>query len=128
MDTLRPEYVEAVAAARWNLWLIPLFLAAPAILVLPIYRRWHWGVILCLAFVAALATWVSLFGYSETIWRTMEVHAESSAEIEDVTSDTGRVFGPFFLGIPFALFYTTVWWAVSFAIAVLLPKLLRSLS
>jgi len=45
--------------------------------------------------VGAVATWHLVFGYSETIWKTMEANAKTAADIEDVTSDTGRVFGPF---------------------------------
>ena len=109
MDTLRPEYLEAVSAARWNLWLIPLFLSAPLLLMMPVLRRWHWAVIVSLALVGVVATWLSLFAYSETIWRTMETHAETAAEIDEVTSDTARVMGPFLLGIPLAVFYSAIW-------------------
>ena len=122
MNTFRPECLEVVAAARWNLWLIPLFLSAPLLLVVPVLRRWHWAVIAGLALVGAVATWSSVFGYSETIWKTMESNAKTAAEIEDVTSDTGRVLGPFLLGIPFALFYVAAWWGISVAIRAIAKR------
>lgn len=122
MDTFRPEYLEAVAASRWNLWLIPLFLSVPLLLLVPVLRRWHWAVIGGLALAGAVATWFSLFAYSETIWKTMEAHAQTNAEIDDVTSDTGRVFGPFLLGIPFALFYAATWWGISLAIRAIVKR------
>jgi hypothetical protein len=123
MDTLRPEYLEAVAASRWNLWLFPLFLAAPLLLLAPVLRRWHGAVLVGLALAGAVATWFSVYGYSETIWRTMEANAKTSAEIDEVTSDTGRVFGPFLLGIPFALFYGVIWWGFLVAARALLERL-----
>ena len=125
MDTFRPEYLEAVAAARWNLWLIPLLLCAPLLLLVPVLRRWHWAAITGLAVIGTIATWISVFGYSETIWKTMEAHAQTGAEIEDVTSDTGRVLGPFLVGIPFALFYTAAWLGTSLAIRAITKRFLR---
>jgi hypothetical protein len=126
MDTLRPEYLEAVAAARWNLWLIPLFLSGPLLLLVPVIRRWHWAVIVGLLLAAAVATWFSVFAYSETIWKTMEANAKTAAEINDVTSDTGRVLGPFLLGIPFALFYSAAWWAISLGVRAIAKRCCRA--
>jgi hypothetical protein len=45
LQSLRPEYLKAVAAARWNLWLIPFFLSAPLLLLVPLLWRWHRAVI-----------------------------------------------------------------------------------
>jgi hypothetical protein len=115
IETIRPEYLEAVSASRVNLWLLPLFLAAPLLILAPVLRRWHWALVAGLALIAAAATWVSIFGYSETIWKTMEAHARTAAEMEEVASDTGRVFGPFFVGIPAAVFYVGVWCGIAFA-------------
>ena len=39
----------------------------------------------------------------------MEFHAQTDAEWDDVTADTGRIFGPFLLGVPFAIIYTLLW-------------------
>lgn len=125
MNTFRPEYLEAVAAARWNLWLLPLFLSTPLLLLLPVLRRRHWAVIAVLAVAGAVATWFSLFAYSETIWKTMEANAQTAAEIEDVTSDTGRVLGPFLLGIPFAFFYAAAWWGIAVAVRAVAKRFRR---
>ena len=126
METFRPEYLEAVAASRWNVWLIPLFLSAPLLLLVAVLRRWHWAVITGLALVGAVATWFSVFAYSETIWKTMEANAQTAAEMEDVASDTARVFGPFLLGIPFAVFYTLIWLGISLVIRVISKRVRRA--
>ena len=126
LNTFRPEYLDAVAAARWNLWLIPVFLSAPFFLLRPVLRRWHWAIIIGLALASAVATWFSLFAYSETIWKTMETHARTNAEMKDVASDTGRVFGPFLLGIPFALFYSAVWVGLSLAVRAIAKRFRRA--
>lgn len=125
IETFRPEYLEAVAAARVNLWLIPLFLAAPFLMLVAVLRRWHWGVITGLTLIAAIATWISLCGYSETIWRTMAAHAETAAEIQELTSDTVRVLGPFLIGIPFAVFYSAIWCGISFAFRAFTTRFCR---
>jgi hypothetical protein len=115
LNGIRPEWLEAVAASRWNLWLIPSFMTAPLLALIPFLRRWYWIVIIPSVVVAVIATWISLFCYSETIWETMEANAQTSAEWDEVTSDTGRVFGPFLCGVPFAVIYTTIWLGVSLA-------------
>lgn len=115
MNGIRPEWLEAVAASRWNLWLIPSFMTAPLLVLVPFLRRWYWIVIIPSVIVAVIATWISLFCYSETIWETKEANAQTSAEIDEVTSDTGRVFGPFLRGVPFAVIYTTIWLGISLA-------------
>lgn len=114
-ETIRPEFLEAVAAARFNLWLVPLFLSAPALLLVPVLRRWPWPVIAGLSVIAIIATWISFFCHSETIWRTMGALAETAAETDEYYSDTDRVFGPFLIGTPFALFYSGLWCGISFA-------------
>ena len=62
------------------------------------------AVVFCIVF-----TWLSLFAYSEHIWNTMDRYAQTDAEWSDVTSDTGRSFGPFLVGAPFAVLYTFIW-------------------
>lgn len=123
MDTLRPEYLEAVTASRWNLWLIPLFLSTPLLLLVPVVRRWHWAVLVGLFVAGAVATWFSLYAHSETIWRTMEANAETAAEMKEVASDTGRSFGPFLVGIPFAVLYGAVWWGFLVAVRAVWQRL-----
>ena len=122
---LRPEYLEAVSAARVNLWLLPLFFAAPLLVLVPVLRRWHWAVITGLTLIAAIATWISFFGWSETIWKTMEAHAETAAEIQEVASDTDRVFGPFLLGIPIAVVYCLAWWIITLTALALIDTFRR---
>ena len=41
----------------------------------------------------------------------MEAHAHTDAEWSEVTADTGRLFGPILVGIPFAIVYTVICWA-----------------
>jgi hypothetical protein len=101
-----PEYLEAVAAARWSWWLLPLFLLAPILAVFCRYHRLNIWLTLALLIVAAVGTWYSLWCYSEGIWTAMEKHASTAAELDEVTSDTGRVLGPFLFGIPFSTIYS----------------------
>ena len=128
IEIIRPEYNEAVEASRSNFWLILVILAAPFLIFTPVLRRWHWVLIVGVVLFAAFVTWVSVFFYSETIWETMEAHAKTAAEIEDVASDTGRVLGPFLLGIPLAVFYSVVWCAIAFVLRVIVSSILRSRS
>jgi hypothetical protein len=91
IGTIRPEYLEAVEAARLNLWLIPLLL------------------------IAAVATWFSYYGWSETSRRTIEALAVTDAERVEAASDTDAVFEPIFLGTPFAVFYSAIWCGIAYA-------------
>ena len=116
---IRPEYLEAVEAARLtarlNLWLIPLLLAAPLLVLIPMLRRWHWAVVTGLAMIAIVATWISYYGWSDTSWRTIEALAVTDAEKAEAASDTDAVFEPIFLGTPFAVFYPAIWCGIAFA-------------
>ncbi|MFZ9935908.1 MAG: hypothetical protein ACO3JG_02495 [Luteolibacter sp.] len=120
IGTIRPEYLEAVEAARLtarlNLWLIPLHLLAPLLVLVPILRRWHLAVITGLTLIAAVATWFAYYGWSETSWRTIEALAVTDAERADAASDTNAVFEPIFLGTPFAVFYSAIWCGVAYAL------------
>ncbi len=115
VGTIRPEYLEAVEAARLNLWLIPLLLAAPLLVLVPVLRRWHWAVITGLTLIAAVATWFSYYGWSDTSWRTIEALAVTDAERAEAASDTDAVFEPIFLGTPFAVFYSAIWCGIAYA-------------
>ena len=128
IETIRPEYRDAVEAARSNFWLIPVFLAAPILIFTAVLRRWHWVFIVGVILFAAFVTWVFLFFYSETLWETMEAHAETDAEIEDVASDTGRVLGPFLLGMPLAVFYSAGWCVIAFVLRAIVRSAQRSRS
>ena len=77
MDELRPEYLNAVEAARSNGWLVPLFVVAPITIIICFVKRLHPGWLVAAALAAMFVTWVSLFLYSEHIWETMEAHAAS---------------------------------------------------
>ncbi len=109
MDEIRPEYLEAVSAARWNGWLGPLFASAPTILAICIIKRWHCAWLVAAVPIAMFITWVSLILYADHIWEAMRAHAVTKAEWREVTSDTGRLYGPILVGIPFAVLYTLVW-------------------
>lgn len=117
---IRPEYLEAVEAARLtarlNLWLIPLLLAAPLLVLVPVRRRWHWAAITGLALIAVVATWISYYGWSDTSWRTIEALAVTDAEKAEAVSDTDAVFEPIFLGTLFAVFYSAIWCGLSYAL------------
>ncbi len=115
IGTIRPEYLEAVEAAHLNLWLIPLLLAAPLLVLVPVLRRWHWAVITGLTLIAAVATWFSYYGWSETSRRTIEALAVTDAERAEAASDTDAVFEPIFLGTPFAVFYSAIWCGIAYA-------------
>lgn len=118
IGTIRPEYLEAVEAARFaarlNLWLIPLLLAAPLLVLVPLLRRCHWTAIGGLVLVTVVATWFSYYGWSETSWRTIEALAVTDAEMAETASDTDAVFEPIFLGTPFAIFYSAIWCGIAF--------------
>jgi hypothetical protein len=112
MDAFRPEYLDAVAAARWNGWLLPLFLAAPTILVVCFATRMKRRPIAVGLLASMFATWLSLFLYSERIWETMGNYAVTDAERREFTADTGRLFGPVLVGVPFSALYTLCWFSI----------------
>ena len=130
IGTIRPEYLEAVEAARLtarvNPWLIPLLLAAPFLVLVPVLRRWHWAVITGLTLIAAVATWFSYYGWSETSWRTLEALAVTDAEMAEAASDTDAVFEPMFLGTPFAVFYSSSWCGIAYVLRGFTKRFRRS--
>jgi hypothetical protein len=129
LATIRPEYLEAVEAARLtarlNLWLIPLLLAAPLLVLIPMLRRWHWAVITGLAMIAVVATWISYYGWSDTSWRTIEALAVTDAEKAEAASDTDAVFEPIFLGTLFAVFYSAIWCGIAYALRAFTKRFRR---
>ena len=129
IETIRPEYLEAVEAARVtarvNLWLIPLLLAAPLLVLVRVLRRWHWAVISGLVLTTVLATWFSYYGWSDTSWITIEALAVTDAEMAEAASDTDAVFEPFFLGTPFAVFYSAIWCGIAFALRAFTKRFRR---
>ena len=130
IGTIRPEYLEAVEAARLtarvNPWLIPLLLAAPFLVLVPVLRRWQWAVITGLALIAAVATWFSYYGWAETSWRTLEALAVTDAEMAEAASDTDAVFEPMFLGTPFAVFYSSSWCGIAYVLRGFTKRFRRS--
>ncbi len=101
-----PQYVDAVAAARWSYWLFPLFLLAPFLAMLCRWHRLNIWLTLVVMMMATVGIWFSLWCYSEGIWTAMENNATTAAEMDEVTSDTGRVLGPFLVGAPFSMVYS----------------------
>ena len=130
LGTIRPEYLEAVEAARLtarlNVWLIPLLLAAPLLFLVPLRRRWHWAAITGLAMIAVVATWISYYGWSDTSWRTIEALAVTDAEMAEAASDTDAVFEPIFFGTLFAVVYPLVWLLISLTAPPLFNKFRRN--
>lgn len=106
MDDFRPEYLAALAAARWNLWLVPMFLAPPAILLFCFYPWRTCLTTFCATAAAMCATWICFSLYVEHYWETKSQLAQTDVEIKDATADTGRLFGPVLVGVPFAICYT----------------------
>ena len=121
IGTIRPEYLESVEAARLTArlkpWLILLLLRAPLLVLVPVIRRWHWGVIAGITLIAAAATWFS--SWSETSWRALEALAVTDAERAEAASDTDAVFEPIFIGAPFAVVYSAIWCGIAYAFRAL---------
>lgn len=111
MVGFRPEYIDAVSASRWNIWLIPLFLLSPTLFTLITYKRTNVWVNSVAVIACTVFTWLSLCFYTEHIWNTMELNAQTDAEWQDVTADSGRLVAPFLVGVPFAIVYTLFWFA-----------------
>jgi glucan phosphoethanolaminetransferase (alkaline phosphatase superfamily) len=130
VGTIRPEYLEAVEAARFtarlNLWLLPLLLAAPLLVLVPLLRRWHWSVSAGLTLIAVVATWYFYYRWSDTSWRTIEALAVTDAELEEAASDTDAVFEPIFLGTLFAVFYPAIWCGIASALRSFNKRFRRS--
>ena len=89
VDEFRPEYVEALDAARWNYWWY-LSLAIPFLLLVPAAVKRKFG---CLAISATyFLTWLTLNLCIQHYWAAKKINAVTEAEWADVTADTGRVF------------------------------------
>lgn len=112
MDRFRPEYVESVHAALWNLWLAPLFLTAPVLPAIGYARRLSTASIIAAVFASIFCTWLSFFLHVEHYWEAKESYAVTAAERLDVAADTGRLFGPMLVGASFSIVYTLVWLCV----------------
>lgn len=106
MDDFHVEYLAALDAARWNLWLVPMFLAPPAILLLAFYPWKTCLTTFCATAAAMCVAWICFCLYVEHYWETKSLLAQTDAEMHDATADTGRLFGPVLVGVPFAVGYT----------------------
>ena len=113
MDEIRPEYVEALNAARWNYWWY-VAAAIPALLLVPAALTRKLG---CLAFPAAyFLSWLALNFAVQHYWAAKEANAVTDAEWADVTADTAQLYAgvttiPYafvYVSIVGALIYTTV--------------------
>ena len=122
MDEFRPEYVQALDAARWNFW---WYVAAviPILLLVPAAAKRRLG---CLAFpLAYFLSWVAFCCAVEYYWTTKEQHAATGAEWADVTADTGRLFGPVLVGVPLVVIYVSLVAGLIYATAAIVRRLGR---
>jgi len=116
VDEFRPEYVQALDAARWNFWwyvagAIPLLLLIAA----AAKRKFAW-----IAFpLSYLLSWIAFFFAVEYYWGVKMAVAQTDAEMLDATADTARLFGPFFVGVPLVLIYVSLVGVVVYGTAAL---------
>lgn len=120
---MRPEYLEALEAARWNWWWLAT-LVLPALLICASSRKWWWAIIGFL--VAVPLCWILFALAVEHFWEVKFRLAETEVERRDATADTARLFGPILIGTPFAVLYCTGWVIVSHIGAWIWHRLRRS--
>ncbi len=105
MPEFRPEYVEALNAARWNAWWIAV-LAIPVVLLSFSALKRRFG---CVTFsVAFVLSWLAFFFAVQYYWDAKLEIAKTPEEIADATADSGRAFGPFLVGIPLVFVYVSI--------------------
>ena len=115
MEEFRPEYVEALDAARWG-WLWYATLAVPFLLLIPAAVKRKFG---CLAFPAAyVLTWLVFNIHVQNYWAAKKANAVTDAEWADVTGDTARVFAGA-TTIPYVVVYVSIVGAAIYAIAAI---------
>ena len=113
MDEFRPEYVEALDAARWNCWWY-LTLAIPFLLLVPAAVKRKFG---CLAIPATyFFTWLAFNLCIQHYWAAKKINAVTEAEWADVTADTGRLFAGI-TTIPYVFVYVSVITVLTYSIA-----------
>ena len=114
MDEFRPEYVQALEAARWNFWWYVAG-AVPLLLLIPAAAKRRFG---CIAFPLSFAScWIAFFCAVQYYWDVKMELAETDAEISDATADTARLFGPFLVGVPLVLVYVALVGAIVYGLA-----------
>jgi len=102
VDDFRPEYVQALDAARWNFWWFVAVAIPPLVLIQAAVKR-HSG---CMAFSLSFGlSWIALFCSVQYYWGAKIAVAKTVAEISDATNDAGASFGPFYVGIPLVFVY-----------------------
>jgi hypothetical protein len=107
---VRPEYLQALEAARWNHWFL-LMLVVPAILLCFATRSWTLGFVALP--VACVLCWLFFFLAVEYYWDVKDRMALTPKEMEDATGDTARLYGPVLVEFPFAVIYCSLWWVVA---------------
>ena len=58
MNEFRPEYIAAIDTAKWNVWLIPLFLFSPTLIAFCFYKRFDYLGKAAGAGVSILISWI----------------------------------------------------------------------
>ena len=101
---LRPEYVEATDAARFNFWLW-LSIATPWLLVLASTTKRKTRIYAII--FSYPVCWILFCIAVEHYWNAKLEFAMTDAEMSDATADTGRLFGPVVVGIPLVAIYVT---------------------
>ena len=115
MEEFRPEYVDALNAAKWG-WLWYATLVVPLVVLIPAAVKRKFG---CLAFPAAyFLTWLVFNIHVQNYWAAKEANAVADAEWADVTADTARVFAGA-TTIPYVVVYVSAIGAVIYAIAAI---------
>jgi hypothetical protein len=112
-DAMRPEYLHALEWARWNHWLLAMWIV-PAVMLCLAARSWK--ISLPVLPLAIVVCWWFLFLGVEYYWDVKGRIAVTEAEQEDFTSDAGRLYGPILVGVPFAIEYCCLWCAGSLAV------------
>lgn len=120
---MRPEYLDALDAARWNYWFL-VMLVVPPLLICAGRLAGKSG---CIVFVAAFVVCWHCFGmWVGYYWDVKLQMAVTPAELHDSTADTAALYGPALVGTPFALIYCTAWvivvavvaWAYRFVVKI----------
>jgi hypothetical protein len=119
MDEFRPEYSQAIDAARWNFWWY-IAAAIPLLLFIPAAAKRQLG---CLAFpLAYTLSWIAMCAAVEYYWAAKKSNAVTEAEWNDVIADTARVFAPATV-IPFVVVYVSVVGAVVYGLFAIVRRI-----
>ncbi|MCA9198558.1 MAG: hypothetical protein KDA87_13515 [Planctomycetales bacterium] len=112
MDKFRPEYVEALNAARWNYWWY-IAVAIPFLLFVPAAVKRKYG---CFVFPTAyFSSWLTLNLSVQHYWSAKAANAVTTEEMMDVTADTARALAPL-TTVPIVFVYVSVAGALVYAV------------